>query len=347
MIFYKKCYNKNMKSIEDRIYEKYNFSLDNNYKNKCLLLEVTNACNNRCIFCANRKMTRARRNIDFELAKKILTECHQLGIREVGFYATGEPLLYNKLDLLIKYAKEIGYNYIYLTTNGLLADRKKVENLLQNGLNSIKFSINALNKHDYYFIHGVDKFDVVINNLKSCYTLKSSYQFNLYVSYISTKHTNYDNNWVKDFFTNMCDETIVQSVKNQGGLVPLINDLLVIDNTKSKKNFNIPCSYVFNTITVSAEGYLTACCMDFQNYLAYADLNKVSVKEGLNNDIINNFKHKQEQGHCEGSLCELCIFNKYNNTKPLVKKFASLINQHYLFEDFELGERLNAYLNNK
>jgi hypothetical protein len=43
-------------------------------------------------------------------------------------------------------------------------------------------------------------------------------------------------------------------------------------------NIKYPCPYPFNSVVVTAEGLLTACCMDFENMLAYADLNKISLK---------------------------------------------------------------------
>ena len=41
-------------------------------------------------------------------------------------------------------AKRIGYSYVYLTSNGSLATPEKAKAALDAGLDSIKFSINAL-----------------------------------------------------------------------------------------------------------------------------------------------------------------------------------------------------------
>ena len=77
-------------------------------------------------------------------------------MRDVGFYVNGDPLLDKRLAMFIKYAKEIGYTYIYITTNGILANLDRVKKLYEAGLNSIKYSINASNREDYfdnYIIH--------------------------------------------------------------------------------------------------------------------------------------------------------------------------------------------------
>lgn len=110
-----------------------------------MLLEVTNACNHSCIFCANSKFDRRRGYIDSELAKKILHEAHELGTENVGFYATGEPLMNQNLEEYIRYAKELGYLYIYITTNGALLTKERAKRLIEAGIDSIKISLNAAN----------------------------------------------------------------------------------------------------------------------------------------------------------------------------------------------------------
>ncbi len=323
--------------IKNRIKEKFTTNKNCIFPERNLLIEVTNRCNNKCIFCYNRNMTRSHGDIDFDLATRVLKECYELGTREVGFYATGEPLLYDKLDILIQEAKNIGYSYVYLTTNGLLANKEKIEPLLSAGLDSIKFSINAINREDYLFIHGIDAFDIVIKNLKTCKELQKTYNNKLFVSCILTSYIDYDKKDVEEFFAKYCDTVVVQYVKNQGGLLPQINECLISKNAKKEK-FNIPCSYVFNSITITKEGFMTACCMDFQNFLAYADLNKTSVKKGWNNAIISAVRKRQTCGNVDNTICIACVYGKSDGIQPLVKEFATIFDTKD--KDIEMLERI-------
>ena len=62
--------------------------------------------------------------MDFETVKRILDSAKNLGgmgEKEVGFYLSGEAFLYKKLAEVIAYAKKVGYEYTFLTTNGALA----------------------------------------------------------------------------------------------------------------------------------------------------------------------------------------------------------------------------------
>ena len=110
--------------------------------------------------CANSKGTKKRGIIDPEFAKRILKEAYDLGTREVGFYGMGEPLLDKNLEDYIAYAKMLGYEYTYITTNGALLSKERSEWLMDAGIDSIKFSINATNARDYQLIHGKDEFDL-------------------------------------------------------------------------------------------------------------------------------------------------------------------------------------------
>ncbi len=305
--------------------ERINSKINNNtylvnmpFPIKNLLIEVTNACNNKCIFCYNHCMKRKRKFIDEKLCKKVLNEAYKLGMREVGFYVTGEPLLDDRLDYFILYAKNIGYEYIYITTNGILANLDRVKKLYDSGLNSIKYSINAINSSDYIFIHNTDNFNKVIFNLESVYDwkIKNNIDLKIFVSYIATKKT-CEIDKVKSFFKNKCDEVVIMSAVNQGGLMPSINKYLSCNTNEINNKFSLPCNYPFNSVIVTCEGYLTACCMDFENLLTYADLNKVSLKDAWNNFIITELRKKHINKDVSNTICENCIYNSTKKPVPM------------------------------
>lgn len=312
-----------METIENRIkniLESKNFTEYPKFPTKNLLIEITNYCNNKCLFCANRKMTREKKYIKPEIVEKALRECYNLGTREVGFYATGEPLINEKLEKYIYLAKNMGYKYVYLTTNGILANKDRIDKLFQSGLDSLKFSINAIDREMYKKIHGTDNFDVVVNNLKEAYCLKKEKYKDkrISVSYIMTKYSLEPKNNIKAFFKNISDEVVIDMARNQGGLIREIDYL--VDNVE---NIKLPCFYVFNSINITCEGYITACCMDFQNYLAYADINKTSIEEAWTCRAITELRRKQLCNNIENTICDNCINGTFKMAQPISEEFAT------------------------
>ncbi|MDO4189771.1 MAG: radical SAM protein, partial [Lachnospiraceae bacterium] len=183
--------------VSDRYKAKYK-SIDNesfisipSFPNKNMILEVTNRCNHNCIFCYHYKMTTRQCDIDENLAIRVIHEAYELGMREIGFSKSGEPFLNSNLNQYINEAHNTGYEYIYLTTNGQLVTKERLKSAVESGLNSIKFSINAVNKRDYEFIHGVDAFEIVLQNLRDAYSYRkeSGNKFKIFVSYVETKYT--------------------------------------------------------------------------------------------------------------------------------------------------------------
>ena len=336
--------------LKNRINDVVNASIyseNPGFPKKGMLIEITNLCNDACIFCFNKNMVREKGFINPNLVDKVLKEAYELGMREVGFYTTGEPLLNKNLEDYIYKAKTIGYQYVYITTNGVLADISRMKNLIEKGLDSIKFSINAINSDEYRFIHGKSDFEKVITNLRELYNykLKNNISINIFVSYIKTKYTDKNIAEIKDFFNNICDEVAIMNVENQGGLQPEINDLLLSESDVELDTMKkMPCSYPFKSVIITQEGYLTACCLDFQNYLAYADLNKVSLKKAWNNEVIRKLRREQLKLNPSNTICSNCVYNLNIQPTPLVKELSSKFEYNNSSNRECLIMRINEYL---
>jgi len=60
-----------------------------------------------------------------------------------------EPTIYKHLPYVVKLAHDYGIPYISLTTNGMLLNREKIEELVNNGLNELTLSVHGLTKYTY------------------------------------------------------------------------------------------------------------------------------------------------------------------------------------------------------
>jgi len=155
---------------------------------KSVKIELTGRCNFSCAFCARSQNLRKVEDIDKDFFKRILKEMRDEGVEEIGLFYLGESMMVPWLPEAIKYAKDIGFPYIFLTTNGSLATPDKVRKCMEAGLNSLKFSFNYADSAQLKEIAGVKEsyFERIKNNIKSARIIRdvNEYDCGLYASFI-------------------------------------------------------------------------------------------------------------------------------------------------------------------
>lgn len=302
------------------------------------LMELSNVCNHACIFCAHQKMQRKVGKIKKELAFDILRQAYELGTREVGFYATGEPFLVPELPEYIREAKRIGYTYVYLTSNGSIATPEKIRAVIDAGLDSLKFSINAPQRKLYEFIHGRDDFDAVMEHLKYLneYRRESGKNFKIYVTGILTRFTENLQDKYHEIFDELADQVVFKFVYNQGGYMPEIDPLLRCEcDHEERRRCNLP----FDAISVTQEGYLSIENADYENMLIVADLNKVSLKEGWYGEKMKEMRRKFMEDDLGGTLCDGCVHHECRSSTAITPEYSS-IQGEYDFTDEMVRKRI-------
>jgi len=103
-------------------------------------LELTTACPFRCPQCYC-NMDNAK-HLDFEVAKKVLTEAAALGLRSLSI-SGGETMCYPHLLDIISFAKSCGIPGVHAAFSGWNFKKPIVEKMIAAGLSSISISLNG------------------------------------------------------------------------------------------------------------------------------------------------------------------------------------------------------------
>lgn len=296
---------------------------------KNTLIELTNACNHACIFCYNPIMKRKTSNLDFETYEDYIDSCYKEGVEEVGLYSTGEPFMTKNLDQYIQLAKNKGIKRLYISTNGSLATLDKVKRCIEAGLDSIKFSINAGTKETYKTIHGYDDFEKVIKNIKEIYNYKVANKINLDLmsSFVYTDLTYPEIDLFKKNYNFLFNEMIFIPSGNQGGRFIKNREKIIskdkekeLENNLLEKIPNKPCEMIWNRLHLTAEGFMTACCTDYENDLTFKKFTKNdTLFNQFNSKKIKDLRKKHLNNSLDGTICKSCIYNKdfeYNKILP-------------------------------
>ena len=289
---------------------------------KSLNIELNNTCNQKCIFCpyhgehAITKLMPAM--IKFENVVKILDEAKHLGIgeKEVGFYLAGEAFLYKDLDKVVRYAKSLGFQYVFLTTNGALATPDKMKKILDAGIDSIRISINAADKETYNYLHGKDDFEVVCNNVRFMhdYIMENKLKVATSISCVWTKKTIEIRESFKNLFGKYVDDII---------FIPVMmswlsydeafwKEIQLIDDSKAEINEDFVCPMLFDTMYINANMQVVPCCDAYHGDISFFDLKEeLNLEKAWNSEIASIYrniflKHTDDTE----TICKNCLLRK-------------------------------------
>ena len=293
-----------------------------------VFFDVSSACNHWCFFCANptQKLLKGQGLIDEKLVCRLLDEVSQNGTTQVGLYSTGEPFMHKGLARMTAKAKSVGIPYVFMSTNGALATPKRAKPVLDAGMDSIKFSVNAGTRDSYKNVHGKDQFDLVKEHIRwfSNYRETSGLTYKIYISSVQTSKNKGEWEGLKESLSPYVDEFDMRSCSNQGGNMYVNNSTETIDasnllgSLKPTQLKHKRCPDPFHRLVVTSEGYATVCVVDYKNYLTVANLHKNTIKEAWTNEVFVDLRKRHLSGNLDGLICKNCLHNSNDPSFPLM-----------------------------
>ena len=85
---------------------------------KSVKISVTERCNHACQYCALRLRNHPPGYMTPQTYRRIVKECAEFGVKEVGVFYMGEPTMCNWIGDAVRIAKEEGIPYVFMTSNG-------------------------------------------------------------------------------------------------------------------------------------------------------------------------------------------------------------------------------------
>ncbi|MCB8840727.1 radical SAM/SPASM domain-containing protein [Aurantimonas sp. VKM B-3413] len=295
---------------------------------KNALIELTNGCNHACIFCKNSDQARRHTHLPLEIFRDFVEQAVELGLREVGLYATGEPFMTKNLEDYVAAAKGLGIERIYLTSNGALASQERVQKCVEAGLDSIKFSINAANRRDYRAVHGFDDFETVMANVRAInrWRKDEGIALQMLASCVCIPSLPDLKDEHRKVFSEYFDDILYVNAGSQGGqsfelAIPEAWKRPVFGNIgKEVATEKIkPCAMLWNRYHLTAEGYLSGCCVDYDLDLVFGDFKKDKLRTLWNNRLIAGLRQKHLDRALEGTICDQCMHNRPAPYQPLLE----------------------------
>jgi hypothetical protein len=119
---------------------------------KDMQIETTNHCNNACIYCPHKSMTRDKGFMSIEDIKIILDKAKAYGITKVYPFLTGEPTLHPQFEEIVVLIKSMGFICPIITNAGVKSLLPAYR--LLGPEDSITVSLDTVNPDTYKKIRG-------------------------------------------------------------------------------------------------------------------------------------------------------------------------------------------------
>jgi len=282
---------------------------------KSVKVEITATCNYDCTFCTKSQVATSG-NMDRKLYSRIIREMRDAGVEELGMFFIGESFTCKWLPEAIKEAKEVGFPYVFLTTNGSAATHGRVLDCFRSGLDSLKFSLNFSDSDQLSRVAQVapQYWRRAINNLKCARQIRDSggYKCGIYASSIKFDGEQGEAmQKVIDEITPYVDEAYWLPLYGMGGAskaagwAPGPGNPGRLDALRPP----IPCWSVFTEGHVTKDGVLSACCFGHgtNDGLAMADLREVPFMEGWNSLQYQELRKAHLSGDVSNTPCSGCL----------------------------------------
>jgi len=278
-------------------------------------IEPTNSCNFRCLMCptGNLSLKRKAGFMDMDIYKKIVKQLtpYKTALR---FIQWGEPLLHPKIIDMIELARDNNL-LTHLNTNGSKLNIPMMENLIDAGLDSLKFSFQGVDRKSYEEMRGTDFFEGLMETVESFYKHRGN-RVRPYL-HVSTTITYEDQETVKGFkarIENYVDKvtvgkTVLEFVDtNAVRLRP--HELELLKELKEKESVtktHPECPEVYDKLSINWDGTVTACCSDADNQMLLGDVQNDTLLKIWNCEKMNHYRSMlSEMRHDELPVCKSC-----------------------------------------
>jgi radical SAM protein with 4Fe4S-binding SPASM domain len=278
-------------------------------------IEPTNSCNFRCLMCPTGNLSLQRKSgfMDMDVYRNIVQQLapYQTALR---FIQWGEPLLHPNIIEMVQLAHEQDL-LTHLNTNGSKLDIPMMEELIDAGLDSLKFSFQGVDRQSYKEMRGTDFFEGLMETVERFFIHRGDRTRPFL--HVSTSITYEDEETVEKFKDRI--EKYVDKVSVGRTVLEFVDldtvrlrphELELLEELKEKESVvkvHPECPEVYDKLSINWDGTITACCSDADNLMLLGDVQNTKLIDIWNSEKLNYYRTMlSEMRHDELPVCKSC-----------------------------------------
>ncbi len=283
-----------------------------------LSIEVTNACNSKCIMCPRANLTRKIRHMSADIFNKIIEDCRRMPLKKINLFWFGDPLCAPSIiDYMRRIRTALPGVKLYISTNAELLTPERTDAILSEKLlDVINFDIDGMEKSTYEKIRiGVD-FDRVIENVE--YFMSARKKLGLKspqtrVTIIKMDLTAGEIDRFVAKWSKIADKTDVNDYNTWLGTQKERNVGDALQRSESGR-FTYPCLHPWNEMVIASDGNAGLCCLDYDLTAKLGNVRHESIHEIWHGAELKKFRNEIIKLNYSGiSCCSRCNAHIYQD----------------------------------
>jgi radical SAM protein with 4Fe4S-binding SPASM domain len=265
-------------------------------------IELSSLCNLNCPMCYTTtddfKKKVNKKNMDFDLFKKIIDECARYNLFSIRLSLRGEAFLNKNIFDMIKYAKNKGIKEVSTLTHGGFLDAEKFEQLIDLDLDWLTISFDGVGE-TYNKIRAPLTFEDSVNKIKEFQKIKKRRKVAKPVIKVQTVWPAISDN-PEEFYN------IFNPITDQVASNPLIDYLGNDTDVVFEENFT--CPQLWERFVIGADGNVMLCANDEMESYRLGNVQDESVFDIWHGEKLNKAReiHLKHMGTKEIEPCKHC-----------------------------------------
>ena len=239
---------------------------------KYIQMETVTKCNAKCPFCPQNEIVRDPAKMPTEMWQKIVDDTRGWGITYRPFL-TNEPFVDNRMPEIVRYIKENDPTArVEFNTNGELMTEKLSRELLEAGVDIMRFSIDGFSRETYEPSRIGINYDKVMERTQIFLDLwdQGGYRDKVFTELrmIEVPENKHEIEDYKAFWGPKCSEVLITHMYQWPWTGQKREDVVMK-----------PCLKILDEMFFYTNGNATICCWDVHERAVVGNVNEQSVSE--------------------------------------------------------------------
>ncbi len=248
-----------------------------------------------------------KEEIEFSRFCKIIDEGVKYGLPSIELNGVNEPFLYDDIIKCIEYARKKGVMHISLHTNALLLTEELSYQIIESGLTTLSFSLDAIREETYNKIRVGSNYKKVIKNIGNFLRIKKESNLTFPLTRVSMVRSKINCNEIdefKEYWKNKID--IISTSFFYNPFVGNVKYDQIDKEYRVEEREDYVCYQPYQRLFIFNNGNVAPCCSMFGGNQVVGNIGDNSIYDIWNGNKIKAIRQNIKDKKTLPLPCQKC-----------------------------------------